>query len=37
MDADVNKVKLMRYRNGMKFGTKFLPPLKKIGIHGGVF
>ena len=36
MDANVNKVKLIGCCNCMKFGTKFLPLLKKIGIHGGV-
>ncbi|MHB1811657.1 MAG: RNA-guided endonuclease IscB [Thermoplasmataceae archaeon] len=36
MDINTKKVKLVKYGKGLKFTAQFLPPLKKVGILGGV-
>ena len=36
MDVNIKKVNLVRYGKGIQFVPQFLPPLKKVGILGGV-
>ena len=36
MDINTKKVKLVKYGKGLRFTAQFLPPLKKVGILGGV-
>ncbi len=36
LDINTKKVKLVKYEKGLRFTAQFLPPLKKVGILGGV-
>ncbi|MHB1811993.1 MAG: RNA-guided endonuclease IscB [Thermoplasmataceae archaeon] len=36
MDINTKKVKLVKYGKGLRFTAQFLPPMKKVGILGGV-
>ena len=36
LDINTKKVKLVKYGKGLRFTAQFLPPLKKVGILGGV-
>ncbi len=36
MDISTKRVKLVKYGKGLRFTAQFLPPLKKVGILGGV-
>ena len=36
LDINTKKVKLVKYGKRLRFTAQFLPPLKKVGILGGV-
>ena len=36
LDINTKKVKLVKYGKGLRFTAQFPPPLKKVGILGGV-